>query len=249
MLGAEIEKARDDERLFGVGFCVNGWHVPASAVSCWGMSKGAVPKTAEQMRPDFEWWYTTRGIFPPIGSRECAAAWSAWLASGNYTAPGGWQVSPTPWGLQDATSQQVEGEAVADLAKIERDVLNDVRLTLFEKVNDANRHLRHFDLVPGAAWVVITEAVRRAIKITAREVADPVWPYAAHPTTPTSAAVPAGHVIVPVVPTVEMLDAGRKACQGHIYAQDFVHGPRAQHRDKWAAMLAAAPTQPAGEQG
>ncbi|WP_457325100.1 hypothetical protein, partial [Roseateles sp. P5_E11] len=37
VLGAEQDKAREDQRLFGVGFCVNGWHVPALVVACWGM--------------------------------------------------------------------------------------------------------------------------------------------------------------------------------------------------------------------
>jgi len=37
VLGVEHEKARDDERLYGVGFTVNGWHVPAPVVACWGM--------------------------------------------------------------------------------------------------------------------------------------------------------------------------------------------------------------------
>lgn len=59
--------------------------------------------TAEQMRQHFEWWWTTRGVFPPIGSRECAAAWSAWVASGGYTAPEGWKVAPmASWGWEAA---------------------------------------------------------------------------------------------------------------------------------------------------
>lgn len=41
-LDAENKKAKADERLYGVGVSVNGWHVPAAKVACWGMSK-AVP--------------------------------------------------------------------------------------------------------------------------------------------------------------------------------------------------------------
>ncbi|WAC72110.1 hypothetical protein OU995_21450 [Roseateles sp. SL47] len=70
--------------------------------------------TAEEMRPHFEWWYTTRGVYAPIGSRECAAAWGAWLASGHYTAPGGWKVSPMPWGLREAASPAQPVVAVTD---------------------------------------------------------------------------------------------------------------------------------------
>ncbi len=63
----------------------------------------AVALTAEQMRPHFEYWYVTRSVFAPLGSRECAVAWAAWLASGGYTAPSDWKVAPMPWGLADAT--------------------------------------------------------------------------------------------------------------------------------------------------
>jgi hypothetical protein len=35
VLGREIELARADEKLFGVGFLVNGWHVPARMVSAF----------------------------------------------------------------------------------------------------------------------------------------------------------------------------------------------------------------------
>ena len=37
VLGVEHDKAREDERLYGVGFTVNGWHVPAPVVAAWGM--------------------------------------------------------------------------------------------------------------------------------------------------------------------------------------------------------------------
>ena len=46
-IGAENEKAKADERLYGVGFSVNGWHVPAAKVACWGMSKSTHPQATE----------------------------------------------------------------------------------------------------------------------------------------------------------------------------------------------------------
>lgn len=39
VLGEQIDKAKEDQRLFGVGFTVNGWHVPAQLVASWGMEK------------------------------------------------------------------------------------------------------------------------------------------------------------------------------------------------------------------
>lgn len=62
------------------------------------------PKTADEMRPDFEWWWVTRAVFPALGTREAAAAWAAWIASGGYTAPGGWQLSDAPWGWEAVNS-------------------------------------------------------------------------------------------------------------------------------------------------
>lgn len=43
VLGEQIAKAKEDQRLFGVGFTVGGWHVPAQLVACWGMSKAERP--------------------------------------------------------------------------------------------------------------------------------------------------------------------------------------------------------------
>jgi hypothetical protein len=86
----------------------DGW----AAALQWAASQQA-PKTAEEMRPDFEWWWQTRGIFPPLGTREAAAAWGAWLASGGYKAPSDWKLSPAPWGWDAAVAasqQAAEGE-------------------------------------------------------------------------------------------------------------------------------------------
>lgn len=62
---------------------------------------------------------------------------------------------------------------------------------------------------------------------------------------PQSGGNPPNWQLVPVEPTPEMLDAGRNACEGRFYPQDMLHGPRAMMTDKWAAMLAAAPSAPA----
>lgn len=68
-------------------------------------------------------------------------------------------------------------EVVADLDKIQQDVLSDIKLTVFNKITSANNQSNRYEVVPVAAWEVIREAVRRSVEITAREVADPVWPY------------------------------------------------------------------------
>lgn len=54
--------------------------------------------------------------------------------------------------------------------------------------------------------------------------------------------VPEGWKLVPVEPTAEMLDAGRKACNGNMYPQDMLHGPRAMMADRWYAAINAAPS-------
>ena len=55
-LGGEIEKARNDERLFGVGFTVNGWHVPAHLVARWGaVVKSPAPAQAQPVREPMSW--------------------------------------------------------------------------------------------------------------------------------------------------------------------------------------------------
>lgn len=82
------------------------------------------------------------------------------------------------WVYPAPAEAKEEPKQVADLEKIQRDVLGDVRLTLFGKITEANLQHNSFDLIPDAAWEVIREAVKRAINLTAREVADPVWPYA-----------------------------------------------------------------------
>jgi hypothetical protein len=71
--------------------------------------------TIEQMRVHFEWWWTTRGVFPPIGSRECEAAFAAWIASGHYTAPEGWRASPQPWGYANAANPAPQAVAAPDV--------------------------------------------------------------------------------------------------------------------------------------
>lgn len=86
--------------------------------------------------------------------------------------------------------------------------------------------------VYGKAGDLFTPTVRLAVHRLRETAAAPVQ------------AVPDGWKLVPVEPTTEMLDAARKACEGRMYPQDFVHGPRAQKRDQFAAMLAAAPAAP-----
>lgn len=45
-LSAEREKARADERLYGLGATVNGWHVPAHVVSIYRLSAAQSPAEA-----------------------------------------------------------------------------------------------------------------------------------------------------------------------------------------------------------
>lgn len=68
-------------------------------------------------------------------------------------------------------------KVVADLGKIQQDILSDVKLTVFNKIVSANNQSNRYEVVPVAAWEVIREAVKRSVELTAREVADPVWPY------------------------------------------------------------------------
>lgn len=51
-LGAELSKAKADEAFYGVGFLVNGWHVPAHVVSVWGLTKPASIQPETQPSPD-----------------------------------------------------------------------------------------------------------------------------------------------------------------------------------------------------
>lgn len=87
----------------------------------WAASQQA-PKTAEEMRPDFEWWWQTRGIFPPLGTREAAAAWGAWLASGGYKAPGDWKLSAAPWGWDEAAAPAQQAADEEELRLFEHTV-------------------------------------------------------------------------------------------------------------------------------
>ena len=95
-IGAENEKAKADERLYGVGFSVNGWHVPAAKVACWGMSKSTHPQATEpahstageqDMRDaqesPFEAWWDSMGQYGRAGGSgyEKTFAWNAWCAA------------------------------------------------------------------------------------------------------------------------------------------------------------------------
>lgn len=75
--------------------------------------------------------------------------------------------------------------------------------------------------------------------------ADHVTALAAGQATTAQAVVPAGWNLVPTEPTQAMLDAVVTSMD------DFLLGKEAekQYREDWAAMLAAAPAQPAAQQG
>src|ERR1043165_8001844 len=85
---------------------------------------GKDAKPIEKERADFEEWYTTHAFdyeAAPIGSRDCALQWSAWLAraGGFYNSPSDWKISPMPWGLSDnlqqASAAQAEGTTLKTL--------------------------------------------------------------------------------------------------------------------------------------
>jgi hypothetical protein len=61
------------------------------------------------------------------------------------------------------------------------------------------------------------------------------------PSTAQQPALPEGWVAVPKVPTANMLEAARTACDANVYPQDSVCGPRAMNADRYRAMLDAAP--------
>lgn len=63
-----------------------------------------------------------------------------------------------------------------------------------------------------------------------------------------AATVPAGWVLVPEMPTKEMLAAAGTACEGRMYPASMTHGPRAQNTDRYIAMLAAATQAPVAGQ-
>jgi hypothetical protein len=67
----------------------------------------------EQTRANFEDWYVTHIDGAKIGSSDCAARWSAWLAgsSGCYKARDGWKIAPLPWDAPAATSCSTEPTA------------------------------------------------------------------------------------------------------------------------------------------
>lgn len=88
----------------------------------------------------------------------------------------------------------------------------------------------------------------RELSFNARRPDLAAFGYVARPlvygdTTPTSAAVPEGMVLVPVEPTKAMRRAGADVWASSGGAYNQVTGAM------WRAMLTAAPTQPAGEQG
>ena len=53
----------------------------------------------EDERANFEDWYVTHVDGAKIGSGDCAARWSAWVAGSSrcYKAPGDWKIAPMPW--------------------------------------------------------------------------------------------------------------------------------------------------------
>lgn len=62
--------------------------------------------------------------------------------------------------------------------------------------------------------------------------------FASVPPVPQPAA-PEGMALVPLEPTQAMLDAAMCACDGLLYPQDGIIGPRLMNRDRYRAMLAA----------
>jgi hypothetical protein len=81
-------------------------------------------------------------------------------------------------------AQSGQHAQMADLLKIKRAVMGDILLTQFNRVKMANVHPDRHDLTPAAAADVIEVAINRAVDMTAREVAEPVWPYALDVETP-----------------------------------------------------------------
>ncbi|OIJ42312.1 hypothetical protein [Massilia timonae] len=79
------------------------WSKEAEMLESW--SKPAAQQAAapgaptDQERADFEYWYVTHIDGAEIGSADCAARWSTWLArsGGFYKAPSDWLIAPMPW--------------------------------------------------------------------------------------------------------------------------------------------------------
>jgi hypothetical protein len=84
-------------------------------------------QSIEQDRANFECWYAARAdlAVAPIGSRDCALQWSAWLAgtSRTYTAPSDWKISPQPWGpapaaQPDDDDREADHETIMSLSRL-----------------------------------------------------------------------------------------------------------------------------------
>lgn len=112
------QKDLDDTRLrtpivSKEGPTEDGWSVPL-----YTAPPAAVQPTIEQERADFEDWYSARADLKvsPIGSRDCALQWSAWLArgAGTYHARIDWKISPMPWGPASAMPDSGRDAALTD---------------------------------------------------------------------------------------------------------------------------------------
>lgn len=101
----EARVLRDaDGEMIGIArrSCVPATQSPAQV--------NAESDSIEDERANFEDWYVTHIDGAKIGSADCAARWSAWVAgsSGCYKAPGGWKIAPMPWSAPAESDSQSE---------------------------------------------------------------------------------------------------------------------------------------------
>lgn len=77
----------------------------------------AAPTDTNQERADFENWYMTHIEGAELGSRDCAARWSTWLArsGGFYKAPSDWKIAPMPWSATAAPTDAKLDGGLSDL--------------------------------------------------------------------------------------------------------------------------------------